>query len=137
MALESYLERKKFPPTLFETKKITSQHSKEKPLKTQSENKEINLKKADKATTTIIMDTGQKIQGLEQVSNENFYKPLETPLVSSTAVHVGNIVNTLRICSIMDTYDLQVAFFRPKTTANTRILNADKITQKHSCRLPN
>ena len=33
------------------------------------------------------MDTGQKIKkGLEQlqVSNENFYKPLETPIVSST-----------------------------------------------------
>ena len=42
------------------------------------------------------MDTRQKIQeGLEQVSNENFYKPLETPIVSSTRAKVGNIVKTL------------------------------------------
>ena len=52
-------------------------------------------KKRTKGTTTVIMDTEQKIQGLEQVSNENFYKPLETPLVSSTAVLAGNIVKTL------------------------------------------
>ena len=42
------------------------------------------------------MDTRQKIQeGLDQVSNENFYKPLETPIVSSKAAKVGNIVKTL------------------------------------------
>ena len=42
------------------------------------------------------MDTKQKIQeGLEQVSNENFYKPLETPIVSSTMAKLGNIVETL------------------------------------------
>ena len=42
------------------------------------------------------MDTRQKIQeGLEQVSNENFYKPLETPTVSSTMAKVGNIVKNL------------------------------------------
>ena len=50
----------------------------------------------NKGTTTVIMDTRQKIQeGLEQVSNENFYNPLETPIVSSTAAKVGNIVQTL------------------------------------------
>ena len=42
------------------------------------------------------MDTAQKLQeGLEQVSKENFYKPLETPIISSTAAKVGNIVKTL------------------------------------------
>ena len=42
------------------------------------------------------MNTKKKIQeGLEQVSNENFYKPLKTPLVSSTMAKVGNIVKTL------------------------------------------
>ena len=65
-------------------------------LKILSANKEINLKKADKGTTTVIMDTKQKTQeGLEQVSNENFYKPLEKPIVSSTMAKVGNIVETL------------------------------------------
>ena len=42
------------------------------------------------------MDTRENIQeGLEQVSNETFYKPLDTPVVSSTAAKVGNIVKTL------------------------------------------
>ena len=38
--------------------------------------------------------------------------------------HIGNI-------------DLQEAFFRPKPTANTRILHADQNTQKHSYRQTN
>ena len=42
------------------------------------------------------MDTTNKIQeGYEQVSNEKFYKPLEEPIVSQTAVKVKTIVNTL------------------------------------------
>ena len=43
------------------------------------------------------MDTTQKIEeGLQQVSNEKFCKPLEEPIVSQTAVKVKTIVNTLR-----------------------------------------
>ena len=35
----------------------------------------------------VIMDTTQKIEeGLEQVSSEKYYKPLEEPMVSQTAV---------------------------------------------------
>ena len=98
VALESYLE-----PTKFEIAYITFSNEKgnhsakqREALETLSANKEINLKKADKGTTTVIIDTRQKIQkGLEQVSNENFYKPLETPIVSSTLAKVGNIVKTL------------------------------------------
>ena len=41
------------------------------------------------------MDTKQKIQGLQDVANENFHNPLETPIVSSTATKGGNIVQTL------------------------------------------
>ena len=34
--------------------------------------------RANKGITTVIMDTRQKVQeGLQQVSNENFYKPLK------------------------------------------------------------
>ena len=49
-----------------------------------------------KGTITAVMDTTQKIEeGLEQVSNEKFYKPLEEPIVSQTAANVKTIVNTL------------------------------------------
>ena len=98
VALESFLERTKFEiaSIIFSNEKDNLSAQQREALKTLSANKEINLKKADKGTTTIIMDTRQKIQeGLEQVSNENFYKPLETSIVSSTAVKVGNIVKTL------------------------------------------
>ena len=65
-------------------------------LRTPSANKEIKLKKVDKGTTTVIMDTGQEIQAsLEQVSNDNFNKPLETPIVSSTMAKLENIVKNL------------------------------------------
>ena len=86
----------RLPPSFFSNEKDNLSAQQREALKTLSANKEINLKKADKGTTTVIMDTRQKIQeGLEQVSNENFYKPLETPIVSSTAAKVGNIVKTL------------------------------------------
>ena len=80
VALESYLESAKY-----ETASITfcsvgdnlsaRQRQALKPLRT---NREVKRKKADKlGTTTVIMDTTQKIQeGRQQVSNENFYKPL-------------------------------------------------------------
>ena len=59
-------------------------------------NSEINFKKADKGTTTVVMDTTHKIEeDLEQVSSEKFYKPLEEPIVSQTAAKVKTIVNTL------------------------------------------
>ena len=98
MALESYLEHTKFEIAFitFSNEKDNPSAQQREALKTLSTNKEINLKNADKGTTTVIMDTAQKIQeGLEQVSNENFYKPLETPMVSSTAAKLGNIVKTL------------------------------------------
>ena len=42
------------------------------------------------------MDTKQKIQqGLQQVSNENFYKPLTQPIVSETATKAITIINAL------------------------------------------
>ena len=42
------------------------------------------------------MDTKQKIQqGLQQVSNDDFYKPLTQPIVSETATKVITIINAL------------------------------------------
>ena len=98
MALETYLERTKFEIasiTFLKEKENLSARQREA-LKTLSANKEIILKKADKGTTAVIMDTRQKIQEpLGQVSKENFYKPLETRIVSSTMAKVGNRVKTL------------------------------------------
>ena len=92
VAMERYLERTKFEiaSITFQKKKITFQRE------ALASNKDINLKIANKGTTTVIMDTGRKIQkGPKQIFNENFYKRLETPRVSSTIAKVGNIVKTL------------------------------------------
>ena len=59
-------------------------------------NSKINLKKADKGTTTVILDTAHKIdEGLQQLSNDKFYKPLSSPIVQGTARKVKELVNKL------------------------------------------
>ena len=62
VALESYLERTKFEiaSITFSNEKDNLSARQRAALKTLSANKEINLKKADKGTTTVIMDTRQK-----------------------------------------------------------------------------
>ena len=70
-----------------------------KAISTLRRNSEINLKKADKGTTTIIMDTTQKIQeGSQQLSDDKFYKPLASPIVQETSRKVNAIVSKL-FCS--------------------------------------
>ena len=59
-------------------------------------NSKINLKRADKGTTTVILDTAHKIdEGLQQLSNDKFYKPLSSPIVQDTARKVKELVNKL------------------------------------------
>ena len=98
VASESYLERTKYEIAsitffLLRDNLSAKQRQALKPLRT---NSEVNLKKADKGTTTVIMDTKQKIQeGLQQVSKKNFYKPLTRPIVSETATRVVTVINAL------------------------------------------
>lgn len=41
----------------------------------------MSLNKAHKGTTMVILDTAQKIEeGLQQLSNDKFYKPLPSPM---------------------------------------------------------
>jgi len=60
-------------------------------------NSKIDLKKADKGTTAVILDTAQKIdEGLQQLSNDlKFYKPLSSPIVHNTARKAKELVNKL------------------------------------------
>ena len=65
-------------------------------ISTLKRNSKINLKKADKGTTTVILDTAQKIdEGLQQLSNDKFLKPLSSPIVHSTAQKAKELVNKL------------------------------------------
>ena len=98
VALENNLEQTKLEIAniTFTDVKDNLSANQRRALETLKTNSEINLKKADKGTTTVIMDTTQKIEeGIEQVSNEKFYKPLEEPIVSQTAAKVKTIVNTM------------------------------------------
>ena len=91
MALENYLELTKLEIAniAFTDVKDNLTANQRLALKTLKTNSEINLKKANKGTTSDNMDTTQKIEeGLEQVSNKKFYKPLEEPIVSQTAAKV-------------------------------------------------
>ena len=51
----------------------------------------------------VILDTAQEIdEGLQQLSNDNFYKPLSSPIVQNTARNQKNWLTnyTVRVTSI-------------------------------------
>lgn len=65
-------------------------------ISTLKRNSKIDLKKGDKGTTTAILDTTQKInEGLQQLSNDKFYKALSSPIVQDTTRKVKELVNKL------------------------------------------
>ena len=65
-------------------------------LKELRNNSAINLKKADKGTTTVIMNKSNKIQEAEvQLENREHYKPLEAPMVNMTKTKVNQIIDKL------------------------------------------
>ena len=59
-------------------------------------NSEINIKKADKGTTTVIMSKQDKIrEGQTQLDDRTNYQPLETAMVKETQKRVQNIIGEL------------------------------------------
>ena len=88
VALENYLQRTKLEIAnlVFSDTKDNLTAKQKQTFKALNANSDINLKKADKGTTTVVIDTANK-EGYEQVSLtiRKFYKPLEEPIVSQTA----------------------------------------------------
>ena len=65
-----------------------------KALKELRSNSEIIIKKADKGTTTVIMNKTDKIQeGQVQLDDRKNGMPLETPIVQETSRRVEEIIN--------------------------------------------
>jgi len=94
VALEKYLEETKLEldSVVFRPQNDNISANERKAVFSLKHNSEINLKKADKGTTTVIMDTAQKIEeGSKQLSDNNFYKPLASPIVLETAKKVNEI----------------------------------------------
>ena len=101
VALENYLEETKLElaSIVFYPQNDNISANERKAISTLKRNSEINLKKADKGTTIVIMDTAQKIQeGSQQLSDDKFYKPLASPIVQETSRKVNAIVYKL-FCS--------------------------------------
>ena len=66
-------------------------------------NDKLNLKKADRGTNTVILDTTQKIEpGLQQLSDDKLYKPLSSPVVPDAARKVKEVVNNLHRAGHVD-----------------------------------
>ena len=59
-------------------------------------NTAINLKRADKGSTTVILNKTDKIQEAKvQLNNRDHYLPLEEPMVSQTLQRVNEVITQL------------------------------------------
>ena len=76
MTLESYLEETRvlLAEAQFSKPMNNLSHNEQRELKILRENTEINLKKADKGTRTVVQNTADKI--LVQLDNGEHYRPL-------------------------------------------------------------
>ena len=97
VALESYLESVKIQ--LAEIKPIKPKnnlsHNEYKALTELKKNTDIVLKKADKGTTTVIMNKCDKIQEAQiQLNNREHYKPLRNPMAVETSQRVQELVKS-------------------------------------------
>ena len=98
VALESYLEHVKVAISEINIEKpkynlSRNQHAAVKELKN---NAAINLKRADKGSTTVILNKTDKIQEAKvQLNNRDHYLPLEEPMVSQTLQRVNEVITQL------------------------------------------
>ena len=99
VALESYLESVKVQ--LAEIKTIKPKHNLSqnefRAIAELKHNSALNLKKADKGTTTVIMNKTDKIKEAQVLlDNGEHYNPLRQPMVKDTQQRVNQIITQLR-----------------------------------------
>ena len=98
VALESYLEEVKTELAEIQLQKPKNNlpHNKRKAIKELKNNHDINIKKADNGTTTVIMSIHDKIkEGQTQLDDLDNYRPLEQPMVEEIAKKVKQIISEL------------------------------------------
>ena len=98
VALESYLENVKL--ALAEVKitkpKYNLSYHEHKAVQELKNNTAINIKRADKGSTTELLNRSEKIQEAQvQLNNRDHYKPLAKPMVEDTLLRVNEIVTQL------------------------------------------
>lgn len=106
VTLESYLEETKLQLTEIETAKLKNNfhYNEIKAIKELKNNPQVNIKKADKGTTTVIMNKQDKIgEGQIQLNNEENYRPLATPMVEQTYTRVEQLIRELHQSRHIDT----------------------------------
>ena len=92
VALESYLENVKAQLAEINVTKPRNNLSRDEAmaLKELKNNSAINLKKANKGTTTVIMNKTEKIKEAQvQLDNRDHYKALKAPIVKNTQEKVN------------------------------------------------
>ena len=98
VALESYLENVKAQLAEITVTKPRNNLSRDEIMAIfeLKNNSAINLKKADKGTTTVIMNKTEQIKEAQvQLDNRDHYKPLKTPIVKNTQEKVNKIINRM------------------------------------------
>ena len=98
VALETFLEEVKTELAEVQIKKPKNNlpFNEGKAIIALKTNSEINIKKADKGTTTVIMSKQDKIrEGQTQLDDRTNYQPLETTMVKETQKRVQNIIGEL------------------------------------------
>ena len=98
IALESYLENVKLSLAEIELAKPKHNlsYNEHKAVKELQKNTAINLKRADKGSTTVILDKQDKIQEAQvQLDNRDHYRPLENPMVTETLQKVNELITEL------------------------------------------
>ena len=95
VTLESYQEETRvlLAEAQFSKPMNNLSHNEQRELKILRENTEINLKKADRGTRTVVLNTADKI--LVQLDNGEHYRPLLRPMVKDTSLRVLILVNEL------------------------------------------
>ena len=98
VAFESYLEEVKIDHAEIEIKKPKNNlpPAERGALRALKHDSEINLKKADKGTTTVVMNTQEKIkEGQTLLDNKDNYRPLASPMVTETNQKVKQLITDL------------------------------------------
>ena len=98
VALETFLEEVKFELANIKLNrpKDNLSQGERKALKELSRDKNIVIKKADKGTTTVIMNRTDKLnEGQVQIDDIHNYRPLDNPMVDTTAKKVHRLIQSL------------------------------------------